>query len=146
MYIWPEISSQWAVYDFSCTECPGEEASEAESEEEASSDQSEQQEPENIQEEGPLMSIFLQSFSHCSVLTHTSLAAWCFPWHSLHESQDIRCHRLNQSLADGPGDSIPSHRLEDLSEEDFDDTGAASEDSDVQRMREKLAEQKRYCV
>ena len=49
-------------------------------------------------------------------------------------------------VADGPADNIPSHRLEDLSEEDFDEEGAASDDSDVQRMREKLAEQKRYCV
>ncbi len=41
-------------------------------------------------------------------------------------------------------DSLPAHRLEDLSEDDF-DGGAASDDSDVARMQEKLAEQKRCC-
>ena len=52
--------------------------------------------------------------------------------------------------AEASGDDLPTHRLEDLSEDDF-DGGAASDDSDVERMREKLAEQKRcsslpaYC-
>ncbi|CAL5229681.1 g13049 [Coccomyxa viridis] len=41
-----------------------------------------------------------------------------------------------------PEDNLPAHRLEDLSEDDF-DGGAASDDSDVAKMQEKLAEQKR---
>ncbi len=41
-----------------------------------------------------------------------------------------------------PEDEPPAHRLEDLSEEDF-DGGAASDDSDVVRMQEQLAEQKK---
>ena len=44
--------------------------------------------------------------------------------------------------AEEPEDEPPAHRLEDLSEEDF-DGGAASDDSDVVRMQEQLAEQKK---
>ena len=46
----------WAACDCSSTAPPGDEASEADSEEDASSDQSEQQEPENVQDKGKSMS------------------------------------------------------------------------------------------
>ena len=44
--------------------------------------------------------------------------------------------------ADEAEDEPPPTRLEDLSEDDF-DGGAESDDSDVARMQEQLAEQKR---
>ena len=147
MSMWPEVGKSWAAPDYSGVAPPGVEASEAESEEEASSDQTDQQGQENVRDKGLLMSrSFPQAYSHCSALTKTCQAVWCCPRNPCTKSRAESVLIINFSVVDGPGDNAPSHRLEDLSEEDFDDEGAASEDSDVQRMQEKLAEQKRCCA
>ena len=62
------------------------------------------------------------------------------PW-----TTTLYLYSLSPYAAEEPEDSLPAHRLEDLSEDDF-DGGAASDDSDVERMQEKLAEQKRCCT